>query len=98
MPLTVFRLRLNEDFKEPYLEQALRMNEIVTSIPGYISHKRFTADDGERVTIVEFEDDASQIAWANHPEHLEARRLGRELYFTEYDISVCEVIRRYKKP
>ena len=23
-------------------------------MPGYISHKGFTADDGERVTIVEF--------------------------------------------
>lgn len=98
MPITVFRLRLNEDYQAEYLEHAKRMNELAVAMPGYISHKRFTADDGERVTIVEFADEASQLAWANHPEHLESRRLGRELYFSEYDISVCDVTRRYQKP
>jgi hypothetical protein len=31
------------------------MSELIRDIPAYISHKRSVADDGERVTIVEFE-------------------------------------------
>lgn len=98
MPITVFRLRLDDSQTDAYLEVAKRMNELAPTMPGYLSHKRFVADDGERVTIVEFADHASQEAWANHPEHLEARALGRTHYFTEYDIAVCDVVRRYKKP
>jgi heme-degrading monooxygenase HmoA len=98
MPITVFRLKLEESRKEAYLEVAARMNELAPTMPGYISHKRFVADDGERVTIVEFADHDSQSAWANHPEHLDARSLGREKFFKEYDISVCDVVRRYRKP
>lgn len=98
MPITVFRLRLDENHKDDYLKVATRMNEIAPTMPGYISHKRFVADDGERVTIVEFADHDSQQAWANHPEHLYARSLGREQFFKEYDISVCDVVRRYRKP
>jgi len=31
------------------------MGELARSMPGYLSHKGFVADDGERVTLVEFD-------------------------------------------
>ena len=67
------------------------MQQIAKTIPGYVSHKGFLADDGERVTIVEFEHEEGQRAWRMHPEHLEAQRQGRLKYYSEYDIKVCEV-------
>jgi hypothetical protein len=33
----------------------LRMHELATRMPGFISYKDFAAADGETVTIVEFE-------------------------------------------
>ena len=52
------------------------MQQIARTIPGYISHKGFWADDGERVTIVEFEHEEGQRAWRMHPEHIEAQQPG----------------------
>ena len=54
MIVTVFRSRLNSGAQEEYAQWATRISELAKTILGYISHKGFVAEDGERVTIVEF--------------------------------------------
>lgn len=93
MIVTVFRSRLKDESRAEYLALAPRMAELARSMPGYRSHKAFVAEDGERVTIVEFEDEASQRAWAQHAEHLAAKQRGREAFYAEYSIQVCTVQR-----
>ncbi|MDE2149452.1 MAG: antibiotic biosynthesis monooxygenase [Gammaproteobacteria bacterium] len=93
MILTVFRSRLKPENAETYQRVAAKMSELAQSMPGYVSHKTFTADDGERVTIVEFESEAAQRAWAQQPEHLGAQRLGRRDFYSEFRIQVCDVLR-----
>ena len=51
------------------------------------------AEDGERVTIVEFESEEGMRAWATHPEHADAKKKGRSVFFTEYRVQVCNVVR-----
>ena len=48
MIVTVFRSRLRPGFQDEYVALVNRMQEIARTIPGYISHKGFWADDGER--------------------------------------------------
>jgi heme-degrading monooxygenase HmoA len=93
MLVTIFRNRLLPDHIDEYYETAKRMSEIATTMPGYISHKTFTAEDGERVTIVEFADAAGQRAWATELRHLEAKKRGRAAFYAEYKLQVCEVQR-----
>lgn len=93
--ITVFRSRVNEETRPAYAETGKHMLELAQKMPGFISYKKFLADDGEQVAIVEFKDDETQLAWANHPEHQEAQRNGRESWFADYDIAICEVKRRY---
>jgi len=31
--------------------------------------------------------------WATHPEHVQAKRLGRDTFFAEYRVQVCELRR-----
>jgi heme-degrading monooxygenase HmoA len=90
--VTVFRSRLKPGLQDEYVALVERMNAIASTIPGYISHKGFWADDGERVTIVEFAHEEGQRAWRTHPEHIEAQKLGRLKYYEMYDIKVCSVI------
>jgi len=54
MIVTVFRSRLKPGVREDYVALADRMNELARTMPGYISHKDFYANDGERVAVVEF--------------------------------------------
>jgi heme-degrading monooxygenase HmoA len=92
MIVTVFRSRLRPGLQDEYVALVERMNQIAKTIPGYIAHKGFWADDGERVTIVEFEHEEGQRAWRTHPEHIEAQKLGRTKYYEMYDIKVCNVV------
>jgi heme-degrading monooxygenase HmoA len=93
MVLTVFRSRLRSEALQAYQPAATRMSELARTMPGYLSHKTFTADDGERVTLVEFESEAAQRVWAMHPEHLEAQKRGRTEFYSEFRIQVCSVVR-----
>ena len=93
MIVTVFRSRLRSGLREEYLAMVDKMNAIASSMPGYISHKGFFADDGERVTVVEFENMDSLRGWRMHPDHREAQRLARERYYEAYSVQVCEVVR-----
>jgi len=63
MIVAVFRSRLNPGALEEYGPMARRMSELAKGIAGYISHKGFVAEDGERVTIVEFESEEALRAW-----------------------------------
>ena len=91
--LTVFRSRLRPEAQAEYGELAPQMSKLARSMPGYKSHKVFVAEDGERLTLVEFEDDATQFDWASHPEHRAAQERGRSAFYSEYSLQICEVKR-----
>lgn len=93
MIVTVFRSRLDPANTEEYYQVAAKMSELAKSMPGYVSHKVFTNEDGERVTIVEFEDESSQEAWRTRLEHVQAQQRGRNAFYTEYKLQICKVIR-----
>ena len=93
MIVTVFRSRLRKESEKDYQVRAKRMSELASSMPGYVSHKSFTADDGERVTLVEFENADAQRNWAIHPEHMQAQDSGRNSFYSQYKLQVCEIIR-----
>src|SRR5262245_31506096 len=99
MVVIVFRARLRDGVDPAPLEPlGARMYQLAAAMPGFISYKDFTATDGESVSIVEFASLETLAAWRNHPEHVEAQRLGRELFFAEYQIHVCTPVRSYRFP
>ena len=93
MVVTVFRSRLDPANTEEYYQMAAKMSEMAKAMPGYISHKVFTNEDGERVTIVEFEDEQAQEGWRTRQEHVQAQQRGRKAFYTEYKLQICKVIR-----
>lgn len=96
MIITVFRSRLMPGLREEYIALVDRMVELAETMPGYISHKGFFAEDGERVTVVEFEHEEGMRAWRMHPEHRAAQKKARETYYSEYSVQVCNVVRESK--
>lgn len=98
MIVTVFRSRLRPEAVDEYGPMAARMSELAKTMPGYISHKGFTAPDGERVTIVEFDTDEHQRAWSTNAEHAVAKKKGRTDFYSEYKIQVCTMVREHVFP
>jgi heme-degrading monooxygenase HmoA len=97
MMVVVFRARRTaEGLGDEYAYWFSRMSALAREMPGYISHKGYVAEDGERVTLFEWETAETLHAWATHPEHLAVKKIGREKFYAEYHIQVCEQVRESK--
>ena len=91
--LVVFRTRLDEAARSAYEPMAKRMVELAEQQPGYLGIKTFVAEDGERVSISEFESMEAAMAWRNHPEHQKAQELGMSMFYLEYELITCQPLR-----
>ena len=96
MVVVIFRSRVRPDVDMAALERAgMRMYELASQMPGFISYKDFSAGDGEALTLVQFSDEPTLLAWRNHPEHLQVQEVARRDYFSEYHIQICKPVRAY---
>ena len=93
MVVAVFRARIRPEHADEYYALAERMGEIARSLPGFVSWKGYHADDGERVSVHEWETPEHLRAWREHPEHVAAQALGRERFYEAYTLHVTEPIR-----
>jgi heme-degrading monooxygenase HmoA len=93
MIITLFRSRLTSQAGDDYSAMAAEMLERARTYSGFIAMKEFKAEDGERLTVVWWENDELQAAWRRDERHLVAQKLGRERWYHYYHIEVAEVIR-----
>jgi heme-degrading monooxygenase HmoA len=76
-------------------EWSQRMDQLVTTMPGYIGHVSFRDEStGRGVTISYFENMASQ--WREQAVHREAQALGRSDFYDEYEIEVVQIVRHHE--
>jgi heme-degrading monooxygenase HmoA len=89
----VFRSRLRPGVEEAYARRGGEIYALAAQMPGLISSRDYTAEDGERVAIVEFDTEEHLLAWRDHAEHRRVQAEGRESYYTSYSIQICRVER-----
>lgn len=89
--VTVFRNRLRSGVDEEYGELAPLISDLAQGMSGFIDAKTFVAADGERVTVVTFQDRESHNAWRDHPEHKIAQQRGISEFYATYSIQVGEI-------
>ena len=99
MLVVVFRSKLVPQ-PDGYAEMAQEMLDTARSMPGFVDVKAFKADDGERLTLVWWQDEDTLRAWRTHARHLVAQKAGRDRWYEYYDLEVAEVIRskRFTRP
>lgn len=90
MIVAIFRARVRPENAEEYYALADEMGEIARAMPGFISWKGYFAEDGERVSVHEWESAEALEAWRTHPEHLRIQELGRERFYDEYTLYVLD--------
>jgi heme-degrading monooxygenase HmoA len=91
--VTVFRSTLLDEPDDGYDALNTEMERRAHELGGLIEVKRFVADDGERVTLVTFEDRPSHERWANDPAHRRAQGVGRSAIYATYSIQVADCTR-----
>jgi heme-degrading monooxygenase HmoA len=94
MIVTLFRSKLtNTAASDGYSDMAAEMEALARRMPGFVDVKAFTADDGERLTVVWWQDEETQKGWREQARHLTAQRFGREKWYEYYKIEVAYVVR-----
>jgi heme-degrading monooxygenase HmoA len=97
--VTVFRSRLRPDAVDHgYHELASEMESRARAMPGFVDFKSFDSPDGERVSLIVFDTREHQEAWRKDPEHRAAQKRGRDQFYSEYSIQVCEQLDRRDFP
>lgn len=100
MYMNVFRSCKRADMDAAaYQADAARMVELACAQPGFVSYKTFAAEDGETVTISEWETEDSARAWQRHAEHAAVQGRGRAEYYESYTVYSCNEpdVRRFSR-
>ena len=93
MMLISFRSKLTEQAGKDYDEMAAEMERLARASPGFVDVKAYKSADGERLTLVWWQDQETLRGWATNVRHLAAKKLGREKWYAYYKLEVCEVVR-----
>ena len=96
MVVVVFRSRLTAEAGDDYSEMAAEMLATAKEMPGFVEFKSFKADDGERVSLVYWQDHETMAAWRNHPRHRIAQGQGRKKWYQEFRLEVADIVRDTK--
>lgn len=81
------------DNLDGYLETANRMEELAKQQKGFLGVESARSEIG--ITVSYWQTEADIIAWKNNLEHTEARDLGREKWYKQYQLRICKVEREY---
>jgi heme-degrading monooxygenase HmoA len=91
MLVILFRSRLTPEAGADYQSMGERMLEHARNQPGFVDYKEYTSEDGERLTVVRWRDEATLEQWRNDAEHRAAKGRGRERWYERYHIEVAKV-------
>ncbi len=88
----IFTTILNDNL-EDYLETAKRIEALAKEQKGFLGIE--SARNTIGITVSYWQTLADITHWKNNIEHTEARNLGREKWYKQYQLRICKVEREY---
>ena len=96
MLVAILRTRVRPELAEEYQAEFDRLWEIAKHQPGFISRKSYFGEDGETVSIQEWESPEHLQAWRDHPEHVAIQKRGRAEFYQDYTVYICDQPHKYE--
>ena len=81
-----------------YDAMAQAMYELALEQPGCLGAESTRGEDGLGITVSYFVDEASIRAWKENSRHLVAQQLGKDRWYSHYELRVAKVERAYAGP
>ena len=81
-----------------YEAMAQAMFDLALKQPGCLGAETARGADGIGITVAYFKDDDSIRGWKQNAQHLVAQRLGKERWYSHYELRVAKVERAYAGP
>jgi heme-degrading monooxygenase HmoA len=97
MYAVIFELEPKRGRGQDYLDIAASLKPELEKIDGFLSIERFQslANDGKLLSLSFWRDAAAVARWREHEQHRRAQARGRAEIFSDYRLSVAEVVRQY---
>ncbi|MEY4185577.1 MAG: hypothetical protein RIT02_611 [Planctomycetota bacterium] len=76
-----------------YQRAAARMLELVQQQTGYLGMDSVRDADGFGITVSYWTCPEAAGLWKQQAEHLQVQQLGREVWYQQYELRVCTVVR-----
>lgn len=95
MYVVIFRATVRELDSE-YSAMAARMRELALKRFGCTEFLAIMEGQQE-IALSYWPDEESILAWRQHPEHVEAQRLGSTLWYESYSVEVTKITRDYRR-
>jgi heme-degrading monooxygenase HmoA len=86
------------DGDDGYDAMANAMFALAQQQPGCLGAESTRGSDGLGITVAYFTDEASIHAWKQHTRHLAAQRLGKDRWYSHYEVRIAKVERAYGGP
>ena len=93
MMVILFRSKLTDAAGDDYKRMDAEMEAHARAFPGFVDVKGFKADDGERLTVVWWQDEETLRAWATDARHRVAQATGRQKWYEYYKMDVAQIVR-----
>ena len=84
------------DGDDGYADMAARMLELAKKQPGFLGVESAREQTG--ITVSYWTDLEAIVRWREHPEHREARKLGREKWYAAFKVRIVRVEKSYENP
>jgi heme-degrading monooxygenase HmoA len=93
MQIILFRSKLTSAAGADYDAMNAELESLVRENPGFVDVKSYSAADGERLTVVWWEDEESLRRWRTLARHRVAQATGRDRWYQYYEMEVATVTR-----
>lgn len=96
MIVVLFWSRLAAAAGEDYSSMAAEMVERARATPGFVGFESWKNEDGERLSVIHWQDADTMRLWANDARHRLAQKLGREKWYQHFRIEIADVTRGWE--
>ncbi len=100
MYVSVFRSRKRAGMGAvAFAADAARMEALARTQKGFIAFRSYKAEDGETLSMSEWETEDDARAWRRHADHAMVQARGRQEYYESYTVYCCTdpIIRHFDR-
>lgn len=93
--VVIFTSQRTEKDGAGYAEMAEAMDSLAQKQPGFIRVESVRDVEGKGMTVSYWETLEAIQAWKENAKHLVAQQFGKENWYMQYHVEICQVMKEY---
>jgi len=91
----IFTSQRTDDDNEGYAKMADAMEVLAKQQPGFLRVESSRNQEGQGITVSYWESLEAIQKWRDNTKHTVAQQLGKDKWYSHYQVEICQVLRSY---